>query len=126
MIAAGTVDFFVGEKFCASSLLGAKNLKHSVAVPVVSLPDLIRENRSNVLIADIEGAETDILNGTPLNGIERILIEIHPHRIGLDGVRAVFRNLDDLGFAYDIDASSGEVCGFRLDPTATATGSSSA
>ena len=77
MIAAGAVDFFVGEKFCASSLLGAKNLKHSVEVPVVSLPDMIREHRSNVLIADIEGAETDLFNGTPLDGVEKILSLIH-------------------------------------------------
>ena len=116
MIAAGSVDFFVGEKFCASSLLGAKNLKHSVEVPVVSLPDMIREHRSNVLIADIEGAETDLFDGTPLDGIEKIIMEIHPHRIGLDGVRDIFRNLDALGFVFDAKASSGVVCGFRLHP----------
>ena len=116
LIARGEVEFYVGEKFCASSMLGARNPKETVTVPVISLPDLIRENRSNVLIADIEGAETGVFNGTPLESVERILMEIHPHRIKDDGVREIFRDLDELGFVYDIHASAGAVLGFHRLP----------
>ena len=69
-----------------------------------------------MLIADIEGAETGVFNGTPLETIERILMEIHPHRIKDDGVREIFRDLDELGFVYDITASAGAVLGFRRLP----------
>jgi FkbM family methyltransferase len=113
LLAQGEVDFYVGAKFCASSLLGARNPKQTVTVPVISLPDLIREHRSNVLIADIEGAETGVFNGTSLESIERILMEIHPHRIKDAGVLQVFRDLAKLGFVYDITTSSGNVLGFH-------------
>jgi FkbM family methyltransferase len=112
----GEVEFYVGDKFCASSLLGARKLKLAVTVPVVSLPGLIDENGSNVLIADIEGAESGVFNGTPLGTIERILMEIHPHRINDEGVRKIFRELDTLGFVYDVTASAGAVLGFHLVP----------
>jgi len=113
MIADGSVDFFVGEKFCASSLMGARNLKHTVQVPVVSLPDLIAEHESNVLLCDIEGSEVDIFNGTPLDGINKVLMELHPHRIGQEGVRDIWRSLDAQDFVYDADGSAGGVCAFR-------------
>ena len=46
LIGRGEVEFYVGAKFCASSLLGARNPKQTVTVPVISLPELIRENGS--------------------------------------------------------------------------------
>jgi FkbM family methyltransferase len=112
-IAAGEVDFFIDQKFSASSVLGVRNSAHTVKVPAVSLPALIEQHRSTVLIADIEGAETEIFNGTPLGTIEKILIELHPHRIGQRGVGDVFRNLDRLGYVYEPAASASYVCGFR-------------
>jgi FkbM family methyltransferase len=114
MIDAGTVEFYVGEKFCASSLLGTMStLKHTVRVPVVSLPEMIDEHRSNALILDIEGAEVGVMNGTPLDGITKILMETHPHRIGPAGIRDLFRNLDAQGFMYVGEWSAGHVTGFR-------------
>lgn len=113
LIDAGEVDFHVGAKFCASSIMGARKRKNTVKVPVVSLPDLISEHDSNVLLLDIEGAETGIFNGTPLGSIERIIMEIHPHRIGDQAVRDIFRHLDALGFVYDMTASAGGVVGFH-------------
>ena len=74
-----------------------------------------------MLIADIEGAETGVFNGTPLESIERILMEIHPHRIDDAGVRQIFRDLDELGFVYDITTSSGNVLGFHRAPAARVT-----
>lgn len=113
LIEAGTVNLHVGQKFCASSLLGSSNELHEVAVPVVSLPELLGAARSNVLICDIEGAETDVFDGTPLPTVDRILMELHVHRTGLDAIRTMFRNLDAIGFGYDPELSTGGVCGFR-------------
>lgn len=118
MIDGGEVEFHVGKKFCASSLMGANNLKHSVRVPVVSLAEMVAEHDSNVLICDIEGSEVDIFNGTPMPTIEKILMEIHPHRIGQEGVRGIFQHLDALDYVYDADGSAGGVIAFRrLAPT---------
>jgi len=113
LLAQGDVEFHVGAKFCASSIMGVGRSKGSVRVPVESLTELIAECRSNVLIADIEGAETGVFNGTPLGSIERILMEIHPHRIGDGGVRKIFADLDAVGFVYDIRASAGAVLAFH-------------
>ena len=114
MIDAGTVEFHVGEKFCASSLLGTVSArKHTVQVPVVSLTDMIRKQQSNALILDIEGAEAGVINGTPLDGINKILMETHPHRLGPAGIRDLFRNLDAQGFMYVGEWSAGHVTGFR-------------
>lgn len=119
LLRAGTVTFHVGSKFCASSLLEMADakLKHTVEVPVVSLADMIATHRSNVLICDIEGAEVDVFNGTPLPTLTKILAELHPHRIGQSGIRELFRCLDAIGFVYEGDSSSGNVAAFRrLDP----------
>lgn len=112
MIEDGKVDFHVGDKFCASSLYGARNLKHTVEVPVISLTELIQEHKSNVLIADIEGGEVDLFTGEGFDNIDKILMEIHPARIGQSGVREIFRDLDRLGFVFHAQASAGAVCGF--------------
>lgn len=113
LLAQKEVDFHVGVKFCASSILGVGRSKGTVRVPVLSLVDLIAETRANVLIADIEGAETGIFNGTPLGTIERILMEIHPHRIGDAGVKKIFNGLGAIDFVYDMEASAGAVLGFH-------------
>lgn len=113
MIRRGTVDFHVSKRFCASSLSEVGRLKHTVKVPVVPLTDIISERHSNVLLCDIEGAETDVFNGTDLGTIEKILMEIHPNKLGQSGVRQVLRNLDRLDFVFDTQLSSGKVMGFR-------------
>lgn len=113
LLAKGEVEFHVGAKFCASSILGVRKRKDTVIVPVVPLVDVIEETKANVLLVDIEGAETGVFNGTPLGTVERIVMEIHPHRIGDAGVRKVFSSLDTLGFVYDASMSSGAVLGFH-------------
>jgi FkbM family methyltransferase len=113
LIESGSVDFFVSKKFCASSLREVGRLKHTVKVPVVSLRELIDTHRSNVLICDIEGAETDIFNGTDLGTIEKVMMEVHPNLIGQEGMQQIFKSLVEHDFVYDADVSMGNVVCFR-------------
>jgi FkbM family methyltransferase len=116
LIEAGTVDFFVSKKFCASSLHTVGRLKHTVSVPVVPLVDLIERHGSNVLVCDIEGAESDIFNGTDLGSIDKVMMEIHPRVLGQSGMLDLFRHLCEAAFVYDADLSIGNVVCFRKLP----------
>lgn len=113
LIERGEAEFFVDKRLSASSLLGTKDLRERIVVPVVSLPDLIAAHGSTVLISDVEGAEVDLFDGTELPSVDKILMEIHPGRIGQKGVRSIFRNLDAIGFVFQPQTSSGIVCSFR-------------
>ena len=82
--------------------------KTTVTVPVISLPELIREHR-------LERADRRHRRGRDRR-LQRHAAREHradpdgdPSRIGsrTQGVRQIFRDLDDLGFVYDIKASLG-------------------
>ena len=62
-----------------------------------------------------EVAIFDIIDGNSfaLDGVDRILVELHDHVTGLSGVGTLFRTLAAKGFVYDPRHSAGSVILFQ-------------
>jgi Methyltransferase FkbM domain len=75
-----------------------------VAVPTRCLEDLIRDNRINVLICDIEGAEIDLLMKADISRISTIMFETHHNLVTKEATDRLIERLIN--------------CGLRIDPLA--------
>lgn len=112
--APGTATFYVRRDFWMGSLLPGPNpYVDAVDVPTRNLSALLREEAISLIVADVEGAETFLFDGTDLSGVDRVFLEVHDHLTGLAGVGDVFRTLAGHGFVYDPRHSEGSVVLFR-------------
>ena len=91
----GRVPFFLRDEYWESSLDGTADYASAVDVPTVSLAEVLAEVRPNVLVADIEGGEYELLKA-PLPGVDRIIVEVHPNTALDDG--SMMAHLSALGF----------------------------
>jgi hypothetical protein len=72
---------------------------HAIEVPAASWPDVLAEIKPSLVVMDIEGGELDLLDSPHLNGsVERMLIELHPHRYGDAAAERMGTNLKRSGF----------------------------
>jgi FkbM family methyltransferase len=76
----GSISFGISQNFWSSSALRRDNEAERLTVPMLSIPTIVSDLpfRPNVLIMDIEGAETSI----PPNHFElfeKLIIEFHPN-----------------------------------------------
>ncbi|MGR3758846.1 FkbM family methyltransferase [Roseobacteraceae bacterium NS-SX3] len=115
--AAGTRPFYLRKNFLASSLDPEDGgaFEERVEVPARDVNAVIAEVQPSVLICDIEGAEADLLPQMDLAGLRAVVIETHPQWIGKDGIRKVFRCLDEAGLVFFPRWSHGKVAVFRSD-----------
>jgi FkbM family methyltransferase len=74
---ATTVQFFVTENFCTSSLIPTPGAR-SVTVPVLDAAVSITAHGGSYLIVDIEGAETDLLVPALPGCVRKLCVECHP------------------------------------------------
>lgn len=84
-----------------------------VKVDVLNASHVFKEIKPTILIADIEGAEAQLLPQLDLTGLRGAMIELHPQYIGPEGVNAVFRAMMDAGLAYYSRGSTHKVVCFR-------------
>ena len=73
----------------------------TVEVPTMNLDTLLREEGIDLIVCDVEGAETFLFQGADLSGVDRIFLEMHDHVTGLSGVRGLFATMAGHGFVYD-------------------------
>jgi FkbM family methyltransferase len=122
--AQGAVTFFVEEHFWSSSTIKRTATARTISVPVRPLAEAIREIRPTILIVDIEGGEATLFDGVALDGVQKIMIELHPHVIGAAQTERIRGLLRGAGFAAVHERSRGtnvlfeRVAGNRAPPTA--------
>lgn len=114
----GTRSFSMRNDFWASAAVPddpaqARGAGKLVQVPARTLADLVTEYRPTFIVMDIEGGEVEALRGTPLLGVRKMLVEIHPNVIGPAGVNHIFTYLMKRRFTYDANFSHGQILGFR-------------
>lgn len=112
---APTLPFYLHQEFWASSLIPVKK-RHRVGVvqtPVISIAEMLEDHAPTLLIIDIEGGEVDLLEGARLDGVQKILMEVHFKVIGFAGMKLVFDRLSEQGFAYDARHSAQAVVVFQ-------------
>ena len=94
-VAEGEQRFYLERDFWSSSTVRRSADAAVVNVPMRRLNDAIATLHPTFLIVDIEGGEAEIFNEVALDGVRKVLIELHPHVIGQDAVdriRSAFRN----------------------------------
>ena len=66
-----------------------------------------------MLVFDIEGFETEIIEKTDLVGIEKLILEIHPKIIGMDTCMRLIERLEEQGLILRADLAFGDVLAFQ-------------
>jgi FkbM family methyltransferase len=107
---AGEQTLYVEHDMWGSSTLRRSVAARAVTVPMRSLNDELRRVRPTLLVVDIEGGEGDLIRFVELDGVERVLIELHPHIIGADRVAEVRAFFTSAGF--DVAHARGNVVAF--------------
>jgi FkbM family methyltransferase len=111
---AKSATFYLRRDFWMGSLSPAPNpYVGTVEVPALNLDVLLREERIDLIVCDVEGAETELFEGADLSGVDRIFLEMHDHVTGLSGVRRLFTTMTQHGFVYDPRHSLGSVVLFQ-------------
>jgi FkbM family methyltransferase len=113
-----SATFYLRRDFWMGSLSAGPNpYVGTVEVPTMSLDGLLRDEGIDLVVCDVEGAETVLFQDADLSGVDRIFLETHDHVTGLSGVRQLFATMAGHGFVYDPRHSQGSVVLFqRLGP----------
>lgn len=111
----GSASFYVRNKLTASSLekMDGAGIASVETIDVLNAAHVFKDIAPNVLIADIEGAEVDLIPDLDLTGLRAAIIELHPQWIGPTGVNIVMQAFMDAGMAYYHRGSHGKVVAFR-------------
>lgn len=91
------VTFFLNDNIISSSLYSRKDGK-AHTLPADALDAVIAEWKPTVIVMDAEGGEVDILGASPLNGVKKLVLELHPHVVGETAIRKLIDYLATLGF----------------------------
>ncbi|HEY6225488.1 MAG TPA: FkbM family methyltransferase [Verrucomicrobiae bacterium] len=96
-VAEREVTFYINDNIISSSL-HHRDHTHPHKVPADPLDEVIAEWKPTAIVMDIEGAETMILPTSQLNGVKKIILELHPHIVGEPETAAMKSHLEKLGF----------------------------
>lgn len=114
---SGSTDFYVRDNLLSSSMAplegDTEQNTRKVKVDVLNASHVFKEIEPTILIADIEGAEAELLPQLDLSVLRGAMIELHPQYIGPEGVNVVFRAMMDAGLAYYPRGSTHKVVCFR-------------
>jgi FkbM family methyltransferase len=105
----GTAPFHVHPEFWTSSTIDLGPEARLVTVSTQPLVDELRRVRPTFLVIDIEGGELDLCELLQLDGVRKVLIEVHEWAIGRDGLAAVERTFAGAGLHRDADLSTERV-----------------
>jgi FkbM family methyltransferase len=92
----GEVTFFIDDNIVSSSLHTRAGKPHTVAAD--SLRAVLAEWKPTAIVMDIEGGETTVLPSARLDGIEKIVVELHPQIVGDAAIAALKSHLNQFGF----------------------------
>jgi FkbM family methyltransferase len=99
-----TVSLNLGAEFWGSSVVSGDAARPSgvAEVPTQCLEDVIAAHRANVLVMDIEGLEVEILETARLDGIDKIIVEIHYDKVGRERTNKAIFGLAEQGLEVDL------------------------
>lgn len=108
-ITSGTVPFYLHKDFWASSLSPRGGNLQKVEVPTFCFNSTIEKIRPTLIICDIEGGEMDLFEHANLDGVEKVLIEIHQKVVGGANIKRLFDMFSERNFHYNQQHSCGSV-----------------
>jgi FkbM family methyltransferase len=92
------IDFHVQEEYWSSSRLQRSNTVRTVKVKQLAVNSVLNQVSPTMIVMDIEGGECDLVPLMNLDGIERLMIELHPYLTGDQAADAVVQHLLSAGF----------------------------
>ena len=105
---------YLREDFWMGSLMEGPNpFVDTVQVPTLNLNAFLRTEGVNLIVCDVEGAETALFEDADLTTVDRVFVELHDHVTGLRSVGTLFTRMAEHGFIYDPRHSAGSVVLFR-------------
>jgi FkbM family methyltransferase len=95
-----TSHFYAANDYILSSFDIPKNTKHfkKIDIPTISLSAVIKEKNPTAVFCDIEGAEDEFLPPEDLQGVDKVIIELHPGHYGMHGVQRIKDKFTKNGF----------------------------
>lgn len=96
----GEATFFISDNIISSSLYEREGGK-AQKILADAMDAVIAEWKPTALVMDAEGAEVDILGGSNLDGLTKLILELHPHIVGEPAIQKLKDHLARLGFRED-------------------------
>lgn len=110
---AGTVRFYSTSVFWSSSTERRKGILKEISVPSVSFYDVTSKHNPSFLVIDAEGGEIHFIESVIPPSVRKILIEMHEHVVGPEGVKSVRGWLERSGFGIQRDGGGKGVSFYR-------------
>ena len=104
--------FYLAHEFWSSSTVPLDNFEKVIEVPVFNLNNFIKKHSINTLILDIEGGEIDFFNYFNFDNITKIIIELHPEKVGSLSIGKLVSLLGMNGLHLDLINSGKRVFSF--------------
>ncbi len=92
------ISFFANDNILSSSLIDRNLSATEITVETDAMADVMAEVQPDVIVMDVEGAETELLPAADLSGVRALIIEVHPHIIGAEAIERMDFALADQGF----------------------------
>ncbi|MEM6608937.1 MAG: FkbM family methyltransferase [Pseudomonadota bacterium] len=92
------IELHVNESILSSSFFSREATQSIQRIKSDAFQTILRELNPDVLVMDVEGAETDLLAACDLGTMRSALVELHPHIVGDDKITALLEGLSDQGF----------------------------
>ena len=108
-ITSPTVPFYLHKDFWASSLSPRGGDLQKVDVPTFCFNSTIEKIQPTLIICDIEGGEMDLFEHANLDGVGKVLIEIHQKVVGGENIKRLFDMFSQRNFHYNQHHSCGSV-----------------
>lgn len=94
------LNFRVSDDILGSSAENSDTLlSDRLDVPSVSLSEVVKTYRPNVIIMDVEGSEKSLLKCQSLDRVDRVLVEMHPRTLGRQLCDELETGMTDRGFS---------------------------
>ncbi|WP_338550411.1 FkbM family methyltransferase [Roseovarius phycicola] len=89
------------------------NPEDIVSVPVLALPKLLEEFKSQVVIMDVEGAERFLFDAAWPEHVLTVIMELHPKQYPDTVIKQIVDCMSTSGLTYDPGPSRGRILCFR-------------
>ena len=95
----GTVKVLVegGSRAQIAALHPGPHYAAEITVPSVSIDAAIAAHGADVLVMDVEGAETALLKSPAVDRLHTVIVETHPHIVGPEATDAMIADLAQRG-----------------------------